>query len=188
VATSQYIAEKTDVLDRSSITLKSYLHPQKWRDRMSHPEYVVMGMDDTPHAIAALRRAGEEARLRGARLDVVRVNRNGEPVTDAARTALDDLVASVLGAPSAPPARCLTAIGVPGEVLIRHAADAALLVIGAGYGERPLDGSTVSAVLRDATCPVLVCTAPDLPGRMSYAVRFLAPASVPVPAPAPAAV
>ncbi|MFC6081749.1 universal stress protein [Sphaerisporangium aureirubrum] len=143
---------------------------------MSHPEHVVVGMDDTPHAIAALRRAADEARLRAARLDVVRVAREGEPVTDAARIALDDLVASVLGAPTAGPVRCLITPGRPGEVLTRHAADAGLLVIGAGYGDRPLEGSTVSTVLRDATCPVLVCTAPDLPGRMSYTVRFLAPA------------
>ncbi|MEO3809008.1 universal stress protein [Sphaerisporangium sp. B11E5] len=147
---------------------------------MSQPEYVVVGMDDSPHALAALRRAGEEAREREARLDVVRVGREGEVVTDAARRALDDLVASVLSAAGSVAVRCLIAAGRPGEVLTRHAADAALLVIGAGYGQRPLDGSTVTAVLRSAPCPVLVCTAPDLPGRMSYTVRFLAPAPAPV--------
>lgn len=145
---------------------------------MSPPEYVVVGMDDTPHAIAALRRAGEEARERRARLDVVRVGKEDEIVTEAARRALDELVASVLG-PTVVAARCLIASGRPGDVLTRHAAEAELLVIGAGYGGRPLDGSTVTTVLNDAPCPVLVCTAPDLPGRMSYTIRFLTPAPAP---------
>jgi nucleotide-binding universal stress UspA family protein len=74
---------------------------------------------------------------------------------DAAAQTLTGRVASVVK---------LTPAGLPADVIVRHAVDADLLVVGArGLGplKRILLGSVSENVLRYATCPVLVVRQPS---------------------------
>jgi nucleotide-binding universal stress UspA family protein len=129
---------------------------------------VIVGVDGSVHSRAALFVAAEEARLRGATLQVLHAvywDRIGtELITPTSEQLLEwghklvdaELAATaVYGEPTVVP-------GHPGEVLVRHSGDADLLVLGT-RGRNPaaslLLGSVSEHCVRHARCPVLVTRA-----------------------------
>lgn len=126
---------------------------------------VIVGVDGSPNSLAALRRAAEEAKRRGARLDVVRVltgqaERIFSPGRAVAWLRLRRLVARELPRTQHVTTRLRIAYGSPAGVLIRAADRAELLVVGA-RGASPhgslLGGETVPRVLAASPCEVVVC-------------------------------
>ncbi|WP_084966040.1 universal stress protein [Thermoactinospora rubra] len=128
---------------------------------------VIVGLDGSPSSIAALRRGREEAVRRGVGLLVVHVVQEaGEDVRREGERLL---------AHFADGERTLLLTGPAGEVLSCQASGGDAIVLGTGFGGRPLEGATVAAVLHAAPCPVIVCDSGDLAGRMSWSVHFPAP-------------
>jgi nucleotide-binding universal stress UspA family protein len=129
---------------------------------------VIVGVDGSPNSIAALHRAAKEAAERGARLDVVQVidrNRRGGALPGPTRLAawlrLRNLVAGELPRAQHVTTRLRIAHGSPPGALVRAAAKAELLVVGArGHSEHGgglLGGDTVSRLLGAAPCEVIIC-------------------------------
>jgi nucleotide-binding universal stress UspA family protein len=135
---------------------------------------IVCGVDKSTTAKEALRFALHEATLRGTRLRVVHawsmapvVEMTGPgmiPVYDptavreAARKALDEIVADVAGERAAD-IECVLVEGPAGEAIIERAHDAELIVVGSrGFGSVKgfVVGSVSQHVLHDARCPVAV--------------------------------
>jgi nucleotide-binding universal stress UspA family protein len=147
------------------------------------PGRIVVGIDGTEHAAAALCWAAEEASLRGATLVAVHA-RSFVPLTtpadsglvpmawtesieglDASRTAAEmtavDVVRQVLGEEN----DAVVKVGEGGatSVLLEAAQDADLLVVGnQGRGNiaSALLGSTSAEVADAAPCPVVIVRAP----------------------------
>ena len=143
---------------------------------------IVVGVDGSSHAAAALRWAAEEASLRSARLEVVHAW-TFVPVTtpadsglvpmawtdnvellDVTRQAAEEAavaqVAEVLG-PDNDATISVVEAG-PAEALVDAAADAELLVVGnrgRGNFAAALLGSTSAKVADSAPCPVVVVRA-----------------------------
>jgi nucleotide-binding universal stress UspA family protein len=134
---------------------------------------VVVGVDGSPGAEAALRWAVEEARCRDLALDLVNVWHPplmvvgpgaAPPITDlekyaeeAAHRVLDEAAAAIR--PSGVPLRTLAVEGRAAHELVRLAADADQLVVGErGHPaiSRLLLGSVSSAVVHHATVPTTV--------------------------------
>ena len=146
------------------------------------PGTIVVGIDGTDHAAAALRWAAEEAELRSATLVAVHAW-SFVPVTtpadsglvpmawtesievmDASREAAErtaaDLVREVLGDDHGVDVRVVE--GGPSAVLREAAADADLLVVGnQGRGNlaSALLGSTSAEIADSAPCPVVIVRA-----------------------------
>jgi nucleotide-binding universal stress UspA family protein len=142
---------------------------------------IVVGVDDSTEAAAALRWAAEEARLRGARLLVVHAwdwpyrEQLGEIADEAldskgfaaaAETVLATIVQAALGDDMGDvPLEQHTEEGAPARVLLAAARSADLLVVGArgrgGFHGLRL-GSVSQHCARHAPCPVVIVpTAPD---------------------------
>ncbi|HEY7488464.1 MAG TPA: universal stress protein [Streptosporangiaceae bacterium] len=126
---------------------------------------VIVGVDGSPNSIAALHRGAKEAKDRSARLDVIRViaDRRGRrlsPDRVVAWLRLRGMVARELPRTQHVTTRLRIAYGSPAGMLIRAAARAELLVIGARehseYGNL-LGGDTVPRVLSGSPCEVIVC-------------------------------
>jgi nucleotide-binding universal stress UspA family protein len=142
----------------------------------SKPSVIVVGVDATPAAQAALTFAMREARLRGSALDVVTTwvwdVDSGNPSlgipslsapTDVAarvRAAQDIAISAALTATAAPPVITRHVIeGLAGEELVRIARTADYLVVGSTHKnvlKRALLGSVSEYCVRHATCPVVV--------------------------------
>jgi nucleotide-binding universal stress UspA family protein len=144
---------------------------------------IVVGVDGSRHAAAALRWAADEAKLRSATLEVVHAwtfvpvatpadsglvpmawTDNVE-LLDVTRQAADEAaaaqVADVLGPDHG--ATISVVEGGPAETLIAAAAEADLVVVGnRGRGNlaAALLGSTSAKVADEAPCPVVVVRAP----------------------------
>ena len=136
---------------------------------------IVVGIDGSPGADAALRWAYDEASLRGADLEAVvawdfiakwAVGFNPEWPEDAdhlaadATTVGDRAVNQLLGGAARPSWLTVHAVqGSPAYVLTEQARQADLLVVGArgrgGFAKLRL-GSVSSACLHHATCPITV--------------------------------
>jgi nucleotide-binding universal stress UspA family protein len=134
---------------------------------------IVVGIDGSEHAVAALRWAIGEARLRGATIDAidawnypyVAVPGANVPLHPRADQAVDvdveleEAVAAVAADSDGITINPIVTEGVPAAVLCEAAEGADLLVIGsAGHTslrERVL-GSVGQDVLRHAPCPVVV--------------------------------
>jgi len=133
---------------------------------------VVVGIDDTPVSHAALAEAVQHARLLGADVEAVLVC---QPVTywsdiavpappvggslEAAQHRAEDIVAAVLGPGPHPDVQVVAETGAPGDVLVRRATGAGLLVIGSRSRSRLaglLLGSVALHCVVHAPCPVLV--------------------------------
>lgn len=132
---------------------------------------VVVGFVPTNEGRAALRRAAEEARLRGTRLIVTSSSRSRRDVTSAEDRQHDDELATVREE--------LTAAGIdheirslargeePAEDLIAVAEEVGASVIVIGLRRRTpvgklILGSNAQRILLEAPCPVLaVKAAPD---------------------------
>jgi nucleotide-binding universal stress UspA family protein len=143
---------------------------------------IVVGVDGSEGARQAVRVAVEEARLRGARLEIVsawelqpalvgestvrmvELRRDGERDAErASREAVDE--ARSLAADLE--VEGLTVEGPPGRVLVDRGADAELIVVGTrGLGgvKSLVLGSVSGEVVRHAPCPVLVVRALAEPG------------------------
>ncbi|MDX6309399.1 MAG: hypothetical protein QOI06_2445 [Nocardioidaceae bacterium] len=138
---------------------------------------IVVGVDNSDAARAALRFALGEASRRGCALDVVTVwslyaQPGGTAPVDArewtraeAQHVQDCAVASVLtDYDAAPPILSRQVIeGDPAQVLLRIARNADYLVVGSGRKgpmKRLLAGSVSEFCVRHAACPVLVVPAP----------------------------
>jgi nucleotide-binding universal stress UspA family protein len=142
---------------------------------------IVVGVDGSEVSQEALRWAAEEARLRSARLVAVHAwsfvspQPIGDPgmlavpagdipgqldaERDAARLALDEAVADVLGAKPEVEVEPKLVEGDAGEVLVAESADAELVVVGShgrsGF-KAALLGSVSRFVVDHSTCPVVV--------------------------------
>lgn len=137
----------------------------------SKPSAIVVGVDGTPAAQAALTFAMREARLRGSALDVVTTwvgdvdsgNLSlGIPsyIARRVRAAQDIAISAALSATAAPPVISRHVIeGVAGEELVRLSRDADYVVVGSSHKnalKRALLGSVSQYCVRHATCPVVV--------------------------------
>jgi nucleotide-binding universal stress UspA family protein len=134
---------------------------------------VVVGIDDSPVSRAALARAAEEAVRLGAEVEAVAVFQpvvywsdvtivpppSGAELLEEARLRADAIVRGVLGDVSDPRVQVVAEVGAPGDVLVRHAEGASLLVVGSRSRSR-LAGMVLGSVALHcavhARCPVLV--------------------------------
>ncbi len=141
-----------------------------------HRPTVVVGVDGSPTARAALEVAAREARRRGARLQVVGAYQPPDTWSDvqavtaipadelreSVRSAISADVGEVLGDEGAPDRQAVdldVVEGSPAEVLIRRAAEADLLVVGSrGQATLPglVLGSVALRVVVGASCPVML--------------------------------
>jgi nucleotide-binding universal stress UspA family protein len=140
---------------------------------------IVVGVDDSAGAAAALRWALDEARLRQATLDVMHAWQpfipmtlpgavTSEPGRDnleaAARNLVTKVVDDVVG-PGDPPVTVRVEIGEgsPADVLVKVAGDADLSVVGSrgrGGFAGLLLGSVSQQVAHHAPCPVAIVPPP----------------------------
>ena len=143
---------------------------------------IVVGVDDSEQAAAALRWALEEGALRGVTVEVVHswspplsalpfgatlVIPVDEAAVDAtARAEVDDLVDGILAEMDERPPDVMRTIlpGSPAATLVEVAEDADLLVVGS-HGRTGLSrlvlGSVAMACVNHAACPVVVVRAPS---------------------------
>lgn len=133
---------------------------------------VVVGIDGSEGSARALRFAHEEARLRGARLDVVLawglLSQPGVPEggridpgfdTADAQAFVERFVGEVLGAEPGVDVHPVPVCDLPAAALLDQAAGADLVVVGArGLGgfRGLLLGSVSQQVVQHAPCPVAV--------------------------------
>lgn len=133
---------------------------------------LVVGVDASDHSLRALRWARDEARLRGATLEVVHAYPPPEvallplvvtlpsdaELEEAAARVLDEAIAEVGGFEGIPLVRTVRSGGAAG-VLCSAADDAALVVVGTrglgGFKELLL-GSVSHQVATHAGCPVVI--------------------------------
>lgn len=133
---------------------------------------IVVGVDASDHAVRALTWARDEARLRGATLEVVHAYPppevmlmpalvtlpSDEELVEAATRVVDDAIAEVGGFDGIPIIRTARS-GGPAGVLCRAAEDAELIVVGTrgrgGFKELLL-GSVSHQVATHAECPVVI--------------------------------
>ena len=143
---------------------------------------IVVGVDGSAHAAAALRWAVEEAALRSARLEVVHAWRfvpvatpadsglvpmawtDNVELLDVTRKAAEDAAAAQVAEVLGPDHQATITVveSGPAEALLAAAADADLLVVGnRGRGNiaAALLGSTSAKVADEAPCPVVIVRA-----------------------------
>jgi nucleotide-binding universal stress UspA family protein len=137
------------------------------------PPRIVVGVDESPASLAALRWAGREAGLRGTRLLVVRAweravrraapyascirmrSREDDQATAAAR--LEGAVQAALGPAPPIPVTVEVAEGLPTRVLLDRATGAELLVLGGGASTgQDVIGPVARDCLRHPPCPIVV--------------------------------
>jgi nucleotide-binding universal stress UspA family protein len=138
---------------------------------------VVVGVDGSPSARAALVKAAEEAEEIGADVEAVAafhmpnywsdlyvvLAESIQELRDAARRRAEAMVAEVLGDQPRVPVRVVTVEGPAGEVLVQQAAGAALLVVGSRSRSRlpgMVLGSAALHCVVHAPCPVMVVHPP----------------------------
>lgn len=123
---------------------------------------VVVGVDGSGIALSAVRWATREAQRRGAPLRIVHVASYAERSAAGERRAASILTLAHTTAEKADPRVAVTTEAVPGhatQALAEAAANAQLLVVGMGGGERYEDvrlHSTTLAVCTATACPVAV--------------------------------
>lgn len=132
--------------------------------RQARAARVVVGVDGSPGAGAALRWAAAEASRRDAALrivsawqddDLAAASRGGPADRSlAAAGRVQDALDGLLHQHGRPRrVACVTPRGLPGRMLVEQAEDAVLLVLGVGHGAGP--GATGMYCLRFARCPVV---------------------------------
>lgn len=133
-------------------------------------EPVVVGIDDTPHALRAARWAGEEAGRLGVPLRLVAVtglvgeHLPGRAARYRALEAVLERARAAAAEAGADRTESTVRSGVPAAVLAQESRTARLLVVGdrgAGRVEGALAGSVAVALLGHAVCPVVVVRGPD---------------------------
>ena len=143
---------------------------------------IVVGVDDSEQAAAALRWALAEGAIRGTTVEVVHswapplsalpfgatlvIPVDEAAVDAAARTSVDELVDAALAEMDAKPAEVLRTIlpGGAATTLVEVSEGADLLVVGShgrsGF-RRMVLGSVAMACVNHASCPVVVVRVPD---------------------------
>jgi nucleotide-binding universal stress UspA family protein len=152
---------------------------------MTSPEAsgrVVVGVDDSELAAAALRWALAEGAMRGATVEVVHawqppvsalpfgatlvIPVDDAAMDEAARTAVDEMVDGALAGVDDAPREVLRTVlpGGPAATLVDVAEGADMLVIGS-HGRSGLSrlvlGSVAMACVNHATCPVVIIRVPQ---------------------------
>jgi nucleotide-binding universal stress UspA family protein len=136
---------------------------------------IVVGVDGSQSAAAALRWAFRQAELTGAALDAVIaweypvaaagmgwapvVPNDGTDYAELAAKVLNTAINDARGAGSTVPVRQRVVEGYPAQILLNLSRGADLLVVGSrGHGElaEALLGSVSQRCVHHATCPVLV--------------------------------
>ncbi len=125
---------------------------------------IVVGFDGSEGSRRALVWAAEEARVRGAAVEVVRAWHPGEFGTDQemeiiAQKTLETEASGVIGVPSGFEVTMSSVRGAAARVLVEHARDADMLVVGSrGHGGFTglLLGSVSQQVTTHASAPVVV--------------------------------
>lgn len=134
--------------------------PPSSADRPRH-DRVTVGVDDVATSEVVVRRALEECARRGSALRVVHtVDERDRPGVDLAAACADQLAAHPQVAHEV-----VVETGQASEVLLRHAAESDLLVVGRHEQWSPVLGRlgpTSAAVTSRAPCPVLVVGVPSL--------------------------
>ncbi|WP_214364473.1 universal stress protein [Pseudonocardia sp. H11422] len=133
------------------------------RQRAQDLAGVVVGVDGTQLGLRAVGWAAAEARLRGLPLRIVHAAPYaGDPAGPGRRRATTILARAYTVAHQREPSITVHTEqhdGAPGRALVELSAQAQLLVVGMGDGERPeevLTGSTALTVTGQAHCPVVV--------------------------------
>lgn len=139
------------------------LHPRSPARLRSAAMGVIVGVDGSAASAAALRWAGAEAGRRREALRIVSAwQEAGLPERPPGATALaeeaafrvQDALDALLRDHGCPHrVGCVTPRGNPGEMLVRQARNAALLVLGATSSDDP--GRTARYCLQYARCPVV---------------------------------
>jgi nucleotide-binding universal stress UspA family protein len=141
---------------------------------------IVVGVDDSEQAAAALRWALAEGALRGATVEVVHawspplsalpfgatlvIPVDEAAIDSAARASVDELVDAALARMSERPPEVMRTIlpGGPATTLVEVSEDADMLVVGS-HGRSGLSrlmlGSVAMACVNHATCPVVIIRA-----------------------------
>ena len=138
-------------------------------------ERIVVGMDGSAAAAAAVTWAAGQASTRGAVLRVVNawlhdgmlddasVNRTTAQARDVHLKELEATTSKLIEGRTGLKVEYSAPIGDPGEVLVEEAKDASMLVLGS-HGNGKLRnlfvGSVCNACLRHSTCPVVVIPPP----------------------------
>jgi nucleotide-binding universal stress UspA family protein len=128
---------------------------------------VVVGVDRTASGLRALRRAIDEAAMRGAELHAVRAWAMARELgEEAVRTVIGGFADSVGQVPREVTVRPVVVADAPGPALVGYAdREADLLVVGSGRGprwHRPFGSRVVRHCLANAGCPLLVIPPPSL--------------------------
>ncbi len=133
-------------------------------------QHIVVGIDRSVEAVAALRWAATEAKAHGLPLTVVHVKDPlgkqpfpivlppdvQEIIDGAAETVLDEALSEVYGTKEPAGVTRVVTEGNPAEVLIEAAKDASMLVVGARGGGPFTIGSVSDRSVRHAPGPVVV--------------------------------
>jgi nucleotide-binding universal stress UspA family protein len=151
------------------------------------PSSIVVGVSGSPASLSALRWSADEARLRGARLHVIRAwdpasraafysGASHAPTAAQRRTTagigLAAAVRAVFGPDTPSWVTAELAEGVPGRTLITRSAQASLLVLGVTtpvMEAEPSQGPVVRACVLHALCPVVLVSVekrPSVPGSL----------------------
>jgi nucleotide-binding universal stress UspA family protein len=131
---------------------------------------VLVGVDGSAHSLAALAFGAEMAAARSSLLRVVMavpdlvdafgdVSGPDDPEIQSAQAQLLQYTEAVLGAKAGTDVEMLVVQGHPADVLVHHAAQSQLVVLGSrgrGTFSSLLLGSVGREVSQRATCPVLV--------------------------------
>lgn len=155
--------------------------PSAAREAASSTGRIVVGVDDSDQAAAALRWALAEGVLRQATVEVVHawtppvsalpfgatlvIPVDESAIDSAARASVEDLVATAVAELDGPAPDVQVTIlpGGPSVTLVEVAEDADLVVVGS-HGRTGLSrlmlGSVAMAVVNHAPCPVVVVRAP----------------------------
>jgi nucleotide-binding universal stress UspA family protein len=124
---------------------------------------VVVGVDGSPNSVVALRRGAAEAAKDGARLRAVHVRRTTDGGGDG---VLEGAAAEAFGEQIGVDVELVERVGGAQELLLKEAADADVLVVGA-HGQtgafRAVLGSTARFCADHAQCAVLVVPPNDRP-------------------------
>ncbi|MFP3902325.1 MAG: universal stress protein [Acidimicrobiia bacterium] len=158
--------------------------PETRRDTPPPKGRIVVGVDDSEQALAALRWALAEGVLRGATVEVVHawtpplsalpfgatlvIPVDESEIDSAARESVDQIVDTALADMDERPPEVLRTIlpGGPAYTLVEVSEDADMLVVGS-HGRTGLSklmlGSVAMACVQHARCPVVVIRMPPQP-------------------------
>lgn len=132
---------------------------------MSKPfQHILVPVDFSPCAAAALKLASQLAETHAARLEVLHARSEASELAESDQVEVEKFVASVLPGATLPAIHLVT--GSPRDVILTAAqqlkCDAIVIGTHGRTGRaRMLAGSVAESIVRAATCPVVTVRAPD---------------------------